>query len=141
MVPICSNAGRCALCELPCTNPCPMMMLKDDIEVVLTDKRERDIPQTAHDVGVTCRPVDFVAEGIAGVASAQRTGCGLYHVVNPHWEDNVSLDSFLDWIQNAGYPLKRIPDYTQWCVSAPWSWMCQAVHASVLRIPERACTM
>ena len=71
----------------------------------------------AHDVGVACRPVDFVAEGIAGVASAQRRGCGLYHVVNPHWEDNVSLDSFLDWIQNAGYPLKRIPDYTQWCAT------------------------
>lgn len=58
-----------------------------------------------------------MAEGIAGVASAQRTGCGLYHMVNPHWEDNVSLDSFLDWIQNAGYPLKRIPDYTQWCAT------------------------
>ena len=68
-------------------------------------------------LGVACRPVDFVAEGIAGVASAQRTGCGLYHVVNPHWEDNVSLDSFLDWIQNAGYLLKRIPDYTQWCAT------------------------
>ena len=63
--------------------------------------------------------MDFVAEGIAGVASAQRRGCGLYHVVNPHWEDNVSLDSFLDWIKNAGYPLKRIPDYTQWC--ATWT--------------------
>ena len=65
-------------------------------------------------LGSACRPVDFVAEGIAGVASAQRTGCGLYHVVNPHWEDNVSLDSFLGWIENAGYPLKRIDDYTQW---------------------------
>ena len=60
------------------------------------------------------RPVDFVAEGIAGVASAQRTGCGLYHVVNPHWDDNVSLDTFLGWIQNAGYPLKQISDYSQW---------------------------
>ena len=55
-----------------------------------------------------------MAEGIAGVASAQRRGIGLYHVVNPHWDDNVSLDSFLRWIQNAGYTLQRIPDYAQW---------------------------
>ena len=63
-----------------------------------------------------------MAEGIAGVASAQRTGCGLYHVVNPHWDDNVSLDTFLGWIQNAGYPLKQIPDYSQWC--ATWTLRC-----------------
>ena len=59
-------------------------------------------------------PVDVMAGAIAGIASAQRRGIGLYHAVNPHWEDNVSLDSFLDWIQDAGYPLKRIPDYMQW---------------------------
>ena len=59
-------------------------------------------------------PVDVVAGAIAGIASAQRRGIGLYHAVNPHWDDSVSLDSFLDWIQDAGYPLKRIPNYTQW---------------------------
>ena len=64
-------------------------------------------------------PVDFVAEAVAGIASAQRRGIDLYHVVNPHWDDNVSLDSFLDWLQNAGYPLKRIPDYAQWCANHP----------------------
>ena len=64
-------------------------------------------------------PVDFVAGAIAGIASAQRCGIGLYHVVNPHWEDDVSLDSFLDWAQNAGYPLKRIPDYAQWWANHP----------------------
>ena len=61
-----------------------------------------------------CRPVDFVAEAVAGIASTQRRGINLYHVVNPHWDDSVSLDSFLGWIQNAGYPLKRIPNYAQW---------------------------
>ena len=59
-------------------------------------------------------PVEFVAEAVAGIASTQRRGIDLYHVVNPHWDDNVSLDSFLDWLQNAGYTLKRIPDYAQW---------------------------
>ena len=52
-----------------------------------------------------------MAEAIAGISSAQRRGIGLYHVVNPHWDDNVSLDSFLGWIEGCGYPLKRIPDY------------------------------
>lgn len=55
-----------------------------------------------------------MAEAIAGISSAQRRGIGLYHVVNPHWNDNVSLDSFLGWVEACGYPLKRIPDYTQW---------------------------
>ena len=64
-------------------------------------------------------PVDFVAGAIAGIASAQRRGIDLYHVVNPHWDDNVSLDSFLGWLQNAGYPLKRIPDYAQWWAPIP----------------------
>ena len=64
--------------------------------------------------GFCRRPVDFVAEAIAGISSAQRRGIGLYHVVNPHWNDNVSLDSFLGWVEACGYPLKRIPDYTQW---------------------------
>ncbi len=68
-------------------------------------------------VGLVCRPVDFVAESIAGIASAQRRGCGLYHTVNPHWDDNISLDTFLDWIETTGYPLKRIPNYTQWCAT------------------------
>ena len=71
-------------------------------------------PWLTHLLGWMRRPVDFVAEGIAGVASAQRRGIGLYHVVNPHWDDNVSLDTFMGWVQNAGYPLKRIPDYSQW---------------------------
>ena len=70
-------------------------------------------PRLTH-LSVLCRPVDYVAEGIAGVASAQRRGIGLYHMVNPHWDDDVSLDSFLGWIQNAGYTLQRIPNYAQW---------------------------
>jgi hypothetical protein len=52
------------------------------------------------------RPIDFVAEGIAGVASAQRSGIGCYHVVNPHWDDKISLDQIVSWVISAGYPIK-----------------------------------
>lgn len=54
------------------------------------------------------RPIDFVAEGIAGVASAQRSGIGCYHVVNPHWDDHISLDSIVDWVISAGYPIRCV---------------------------------
>jgi len=62
----------------------------------------------------SCRPVDFVAEAIAGISSAQRRGISMCHMVNCHYDDDVSLDSFLGWIQDAGYALNTIPDYTQW---------------------------
>ena len=55
-----------------------------------------------------------MAEGIAGIASAHRKGISLYHMDNSHWEDNVTLDSFVDWIESAGYNLRRYPDYAAW---------------------------
>jgi hypothetical protein len=36
-------------------------------------------------VDALCRPVDFVAESIIGISSAQRKGLNLYHMVNPYW--------------------------------------------------------
>ena len=30
-------------------------------------------------------PVDYVAESIIGISSAQRSGLANYHMVNPHW--------------------------------------------------------
>lgn len=59
-------------------------------------------------------PVDLVARDIAAVALATRDGYATYHVVDGHVDDGVSLDSFVDWVQRAGYPLKRIDDYGSW---------------------------
>jgi fatty acid CoA ligase FadD9 len=59
-------------------------------------------------------PIDFVAGVIAATASAERNGFGTYHVVNPHWDDGISLDRIVDWVASAGYPVKRIEDYGQW---------------------------
>jgi fatty acid CoA ligase FadD9 len=68
-------------------------------------------PCTAHFDGV---PVDFVAGAIATIASRRTLGYATYHVVNPHWDDGVSLDVMVDWLEAAGYPLDRVPDYADW---------------------------
>ena len=50
-------------------------------------------------------PVDFVAAVIAATAAAGRAGLGTYHVVNPHYNDGISLDTVVDWVQSAGHPV------------------------------------
>lgn len=67
-------------------------------------------------------PVDFVAGSIAGIAADRRTGDGAaqsaghatYHVVNPHWDDGISLDVIVDWIRSGGYRIDRIVDHARW---------------------------
>ena len=59
-------------------------------------------------------PVDVVAKDIAAVALATNAGFATYHLVDGHVDDGISLDTFVDWIQRAGYPLKRIDDYATW---------------------------
>ena len=54
-------------------------------------------------------PIDFVSGVIAATASAERAGFGTYHVVNPHWQDGVSLDRIVDWVQSAGYKVGQEP--------------------------------
>ncbi|MDR0344625.1 MAG: thioester reductase domain-containing protein, partial [Nocardiopsaceae bacterium] len=58
-------------------------------------------------------PVDFVAEAVAALGSAPVAGYRTYNVVNPH-EDGISLDTYVDWLAGAGYPVKRIDDYATW---------------------------
>jgi fatty acid CoA ligase FadD9 len=58
-------------------------------------------------------PVDFTAAAIADIGGAHRAGFGTYHVLNPH-DDGISLDSFVDWVIEAGHPIERIADYQDW---------------------------
>jgi fatty acid CoA ligase FadD9 len=58
-------------------------------------------------------PVNIVAEVIAASALEQTTGFRTLHVTNANWNDGVSVDTFLDWIEAAGYPLLRLP-YERW---------------------------
>jgi fatty acid CoA ligase FadD9 len=36
------------------------------------------------------------------------------NTINPHFDDGVSLDSFVDWIDGGGYSVQRVDDYATW---------------------------
>lgn len=58
-------------------------------------------------------PVDFLADAIAATGPRHGTGFDTYNTTNPH-DDGVSLDTFVDWIVEAGYPIEKIDDYSSW---------------------------
>lgn len=66
--------------------------------------------QPAHYDGL---PVDFIAEAIAELGAGPRDGFQTYHVMNPH-EDGIGLDDYVDWLIDAGYPIRRIDDHADW---------------------------
>ncbi|WP_328608482.1 carboxylic acid reductase [Amycolatopsis sp. NBC_00345] len=58
-------------------------------------------------------PADFTAEAITTVGLADAEGYRTYNVMNPH-EDGISLDVYVDWLNEAGYRIQRIDDYAEW---------------------------
>ncbi|MFQ2875479.1 non-ribosomal peptide synthase/polyketide synthase [Mycobacterium sp. MS3] len=70
--------------------------------------------QRAHFDGL---PVTFVAEAIttlgALIVDSGAGGFQTYHVMNPH-DDGIGLDEYVDWLVEAGYPLRRITDFREW---------------------------
>lgn len=58
-------------------------------------------------------PVDFIAEAITTIGSRSTEGYHSYDVMNPH-DDGISLDTFVDWLVEAGHPIERIDDYDNW---------------------------
>lgn len=58
-------------------------------------------------------PVDFVAKSVVAISDHERTRHQTYHVLNPH-DDGVSMDSFVQWIEQSGIPIERIDDYGDW---------------------------
>ncbi|GFG76216.1 carboxylic acid reductase [Mycobacterium botniense] len=66
--------------------------------------------QRAHYDGL---PVEFIAEAIATLGAQAVTGFRTYHVMNPH-DDGIGLDEYVDWLTEAGYPIRRIDDYAEW---------------------------
>ena len=67
--------------------------------VVLRDETPTGRPQRAHYDGL---PVDFVAESIITLAAKPTDGYRSFDVMNPY-DDGVSLDTFVDWLINAGH--------------------------------------
>ena len=68
-----------------------------------------DLPR-AHYEGL---PVDFIAECVVEVGASVAEGFHTFNISNPH-KDGISLDSFVDWIVEAGYPVQRIDEYQDW---------------------------
>ncbi|WP_081665285.1 carboxylic acid reductase [Mycobacterium sp. UM_CSW] len=66
--------------------------------------------QPAHYDGL---PVDFTAEAIAELGAGPLDGFQTYHVMNPH-EDGIGLDDYVDWLIDAGHPIRRIDDHADW---------------------------
>ena len=66
--------------------------------------------QPAHYDGL---PVDFTAEAIATLGGQATEGYRTFNVLNPH-DDGISLDVFVDWLNEAGDTIARIDDYGEW---------------------------
>ncbi|ODU29987.1 MAG: thioester reductase [Pseudonocardia sp. SCN 73-27] len=59
-------------------------------------------------------PVDFVAAAIVRLGAQAHRDVRTLHVSNFHVDDGYSLDMFVDWIEQAGYPIRRIDDHGEW---------------------------
>jgi fatty acid CoA ligase FadD9 len=78
--------------------------------------------QRAHFDGL---PVEFIADAIstlgANIGGLDRSDPGIdqvegfqtYHVMNPY-DDGISMDTFVDWLIEAGNPVARMPEYAAW---------------------------
>lgn len=58
-------------------------------------------------------PADFVAEAVTTLGKQVTNGFRSFDVENPH-DDGISLDTFVDWLIDAGHNLKRIDDHNEW---------------------------
>lgn len=58
-------------------------------------------------------PGDFTAEAITTLGTQVTDSYETYDCVNPH-ADGISLDNFVDWLIEAGYPIQRIDNYNEW---------------------------
>ncbi|MES9507073.1 carboxylic acid reductase [Streptomyces sp. NPDC000609] len=58
-------------------------------------------------------PADFTAEAVTALGARATEGYRTFHVLNPH-DDGISLDTFVDWLIEAGHPIRRIDDYGEW---------------------------
>ncbi|WP_155772072.1 non-ribosomal peptide synthetase, partial [Mycobacterium asiaticum] len=69
---------------------------------------------SAHFDGV---PAGFVAEAITTlglpVTSPEASAFRTYHVMNPH-DDGIGLDEYVDWLIEAGHPIRRVDDFGEW---------------------------
>lgn len=58
-------------------------------------------------------PVDFIADVMQQLGEEHTAAFRTYNIVNMH-DDGVSLDSIIDWVASAGYPVRRVANYSDW---------------------------
>ncbi|QIS14013.1 carboxylic acid reductase [Nocardia arthritidis] len=58
-------------------------------------------------------PGDFTAEAIATIGEENHSGHHTYNCRNAH-DDGISLDTFVDWLVDAGCSIRRIDSYRDW---------------------------
>ncbi|RRR42817.1 NAD-dependent epimerase/dehydratase family protein [Mycolicibacter terrae] len=80
--------------------------------------------QRAHYDGL---PVEFIAEASTTLGAGAGDGFATYHVMNPY-DDGLGMDEFVDWLIEAGYPIRRIDDYGDWL---------QRFETTLRALPER----
>lgn len=68
-------------------------------------------PPRAHYDGL---PGDFVSASIQQIARQPNSGFRNYNVINTNADDDVSLDTIIDWMEAAGVPVTRIDDHAEW---------------------------
>jgi fatty acid CoA ligase FadD9 len=56
--------------------------------------------------------VDFLAESIAAIGARDVEGFHSYNLSSPH-DDGISLDTFVDWLIEAGCGIERIEKYDE----------------------------
>ncbi|MFC9898159.1 carboxylic acid reductase [Nocardia sp. NPDC127579] len=56
-------------------------------------------------------PADFTAAAVT--ALGRPSGYRTYDVLNPH-DDDISLDTFVDWLIESGHEILRLDDYEDW---------------------------
>jgi fatty acid CoA ligase FadD9 len=66
--------------------------------------------QRAHYDGL---PVEFIADAMSTLGVNVAEGYETYHVMNPY-DDGISMDTYVDWLVEAGYPIARVPEYADW---------------------------
>jgi fatty acid CoA ligase FadD9 len=69
-----------------------------------------DNRQRAHFDGL---PVEFIADAISTIGGNVVAGFETYHVMNPY-DDDISMDTYVDWLVEAGHQIARVPDYADW---------------------------
>ena len=58
-------------------------------------------------------PVEFIADAISTIGVSVVDGFETYHVINPY-DDGISMDTYVDWLVDAGYQIARVPEYAAW---------------------------